>query len=58
MRRYAEAVLQSGTTNETVRRQYTQSLIEQKAFALALEVLFAIVRDPKSKRSEVLKHKV
>jgi subtilisin family serine protease len=53
MRRYAEAVLQSGTTNETVRRQYAQSLIEQKAFALALEVLFAIVRDPKSKRSEV-----
>jgi hypothetical protein len=53
MRRYAEAVLQSGTTNETVQRQYAQSLIEQKAFELALEVLFAIVRDPKSERSEV-----
>jgi hypothetical protein len=53
MRRYAEAALRSGTTSEEVRRLYAQSLIEQKDFELALEVLNSIVRDPKSKQREV-----
>ncbi|HEX3526949.1 MAG TPA: hypothetical protein VH988_07765 [Thermoanaerobaculia bacterium] len=52
MRRYAEAVLASGTTDAKVRRQYGQSLIEQKEFAGALQVLRSIVEDSASRRAK------
>ena len=39
MSRYGEAVLESGTRDEKVRRQYAQALIEQKQFDRALTVL-------------------
>ncbi|HEU4836049.1 MAG TPA: S8 family serine peptidase [Pyrinomonadaceae bacterium] len=53
MSRYAEAVLFSGTRDEEVRRQYAQSLIEQKQFDRALEILNSIVEDPASRPKEV-----
>jgi subtilisin family serine protease len=53
MRRYGDAVLGSGTQDEQVRRQYAQSLIEQRAFDQALEVLGSIVGDPNSAQVEV-----
>lgn len=53
MRGFGEAVLATGTKDEKVRRQYAQSLIEQKAYARALEVLASIVGDPNSRPSEV-----
>jgi endonuclease G len=52
MSRYGEAVLSSGTHDETVRRQYAQSLIEQKRFDEALAVLRSIVGDPSSDPKE------
>src|SRR5207244_5779235 len=39
MRRYASAVLESGTMDFKVRRQYAQALIELKEFDLAGSVL-------------------
>ncbi|HKV07164.1 MAG TPA: S8 family serine peptidase [Thermoanaerobaculia bacterium] len=53
MQRYSEAVLASGTKNERVRRQYAQSLIEQREFAHALAVLESIVEDERSDPGEV-----
>jgi subtilisin family serine protease len=53
MRRYGLAVIASGTRDEQVRRQYAQSLIEQRAFDQALEVLGSIVGDPNSDQGEV-----
>ena len=45
MRRYAEAVLKSGTGDAQVRRQYGQSLIELRDFDHAIKVLTAVVAD-------------
>src|SRR5690349_19133441 len=53
MQRYSEAVLASGTRNERVSRQYEQSLIEQREFAHAFEVLGTIVEDERSDPGEV-----
>ena len=53
MRGFGDAVLATGTKDEKVRRQYAQSLIEQKAYARALEVLASIVGDPNPRPSEV-----
>jgi subtilisin family serine protease/tetratricopeptide (TPR) repeat protein len=53
MRRYGETVIDSGTSDAKVRRQYAQSLIEQQEFDRALKVLNSIVQDPDSAPSEV-----
>jgi subtilisin family serine protease len=45
MRNYASAVIASGTTDFTVRRQYAQALIELKAFGEARKTLSALVKD-------------
>ena len=45
MRRYGEAVLASGTRNETVRKLFAQALIETKTYDRALEVLRSIIED-------------
>ena len=53
MRRYAEAALASGTASAEVRRQYAQSLIEQRVFGHALRMLESIVIDSTSPEKEV-----
>jgi len=54
MQLYAETVLASGNSDAKVRRQYAQSLIEQKAFDRALDVLASITKDGASPYSEVV----
>ena len=45
LREYAEAVIGSGTSDFTVRRQYGQALIELKDFDTAITVLDALAED-------------
>lgn len=45
MRRYASAVIASGTTDFKVRRQYAQSLIELKEFDTAVSVLTPLIKE-------------
>jgi subtilisin family serine protease len=52
MRRYATAVLGSGSADLTVRRQYGQSLIELGEFAAAVDVLEQVVRDASPQHEE------
>ncbi len=53
MRRYAEAVIASGTRQDGVRRLFAQALIETKEYDRALEVLQSIVNEQDSSQKEV-----
>ena len=53
MRRYAEAVIASGTRQDRVRRLFAQALIETKEYGRALEVLQSIIDEPDSSKEEV-----
>jgi endonuclease G len=53
MRRYAEAVIASGTRQDRVRRLFAQALIETREYGRALEVLQSIIDEPGSSRKEV-----
>lgn len=53
MRRYAEAVIASGTRQDGVRRLYAQALIETKEYGRALEVLRSIIAGEDSSRKEI-----
>ena len=53
MRRYAEAVIASGTRQDGVRRLYAQALIETKEYDRALEVLSSIIEEQDSSRREI-----
>ena len=53
MRRYAEAVIASGTRQDQVRRLFAQALIETGAYGRALEVLQSIIDEPDSSQKEI-----
>ena len=53
MRLYAEALIESGTRQDTVRRLFAQALIEVREYDRALEELAYIVADPHSSQDEV-----
>ena len=53
MRRYAEAVIASGTRQDRVRRLFAQALIEIKEYGRALEVLQSIIDESDSSQGEV-----
>jgi endonuclease G len=53
MRRYAEAVIASGTRQDGVRRLFAQALIETREYDRALEVLQSIIDDPASSQKEI-----
>jgi subtilisin family serine protease len=53
MRRYAEAVMGSGTSDAGVRRLFAQALIEKREFDRALDVLESILQDPATSLTEV-----
>jgi len=53
MRRYAEAVIASGTRQDRVRRLFAQALIETREYDRALEVLHSIIDGPDSSQEEV-----
>jgi endonuclease G len=53
MRRYAAAVVASGTRQDRVRRMYGQALIETGRYDRALEVLQSIIDEPGSSREEI-----
>jgi len=53
MRRYAEAVIASGTRQSKVRRLFGQALIETGQYDRALEVLQSIIDEPDTSQGEV-----
>ncbi|MEY2615056.1 MAG: hypothetical protein QOH78_829 [Verrucomicrobiota bacterium] len=53
MRRYAEAVIASGTQQDRVRRLFAQALIETREYSRALEVLQSIIDQPDSSQKEI-----
>lgn len=53
MRRYAEAVIASGTRQDRVRRLFAQALIETREYGRALEVLQSIIAEPDSSQKEI-----
>jgi TIR domain len=53
MRRYAEAVIASGTQQDRVRRLFAQALIETRESSRALEVLQSIIDQPDSSQKEI-----
>ena len=53
MRRYAEAVIASGTRLDKVRRLFAQALIETGQHARALDALKSIIEDKDSSQSEI-----
>jgi endonuclease G len=53
MRRYAEAVIASGTRKDQVRRMFGQALIETREYGRALGVLLSIIDEPDSSEEEI-----
>jgi endonuclease G len=53
MRRYAQAVIASGTRQDRVRRLFAQALIETRQYGRALDVLQSIIGEPESSQTEV-----
>jgi hypothetical protein len=53
MRRYALAVIASGTRQDRIRRLFAQALIETREHSEALDVLQSIIDEPDSSQKEV-----